>query len=288
MNRYALVPLLGLLLTLVIASPARAGDAFSFKKYGELVKTIPFEELANITRALPRPTWDPSEQVQTNYVGFDFKELLDSAYGRSWITTEELLFTCTNGYEQSIPVNRFLQYSSYLIYSREGGAFELVNKARENKHLKLAPYYLTWDNARDPELRVAGDAFNWPFQVNAVDLIRFKDRFSQMAPAANAPREAIAGFAHFHNFCMGCHSMNGDGGHVASDLNFPVNVTEHHDDALLRKWILDPQSARKGVAMPALFGELKDRPKAADDLIAYLKTMRANKIKPRKKMALPH
>jgi mono/diheme cytochrome c family protein len=78
---------------------------------------------------------------------------------------------------------------------------------------------------------------------------------------------------------MACHTINGEGGGKAPELNYPMSVTEYLAEEWIRKWVLDPRSVRYGTTMPA-FGSRPDGDKLVDDVLAYLKTMARHKQAP--------
>ncbi|MBI3557549.1 MAG: cytochrome c [Deltaproteobacteria bacterium] len=280
MTRFAARLLIASCLSLLASQLACAGDAFVFKDHGKVVRTVSFEELAKISKPQAHNIFEPHESIQVTYQGLDFNALLDAVYGKAWKQAEELLFTCSDGYQPSIPGSRFAQYKSYLTISRDGGAFQLTNRLHNGQLVKLGPFYLIWENAKNEELRTESDTGYWPYQVTTVDLINFADRFPRLAPPTSASKQAKAGFVNFRNYCMRCHSINGEGGRVAPELNYPVNITEYYNEPMLKKWILEPTSVRYRTTMPALGNDLKDRSRLVDDIIAYFKAMRSSKQKP--------
>ncbi len=280
MTRFSARLLTLTLAALFLTQLACANDAFIFKDHGKIVRAITFEELAKIAPPQPHAIFEPHESAAVTYHGLDFNVLLDAVYGKTWRQAEELLFTCSDGYQPSIPGSRFVQHKSILAFSRNGGDFELTNKLHNDERVKLDPYYLIWENNKHPELKTASDTGAWPYQVTTVDLINFNDHFPRLAPPASASKQAKAGFVNFRNYCMTCHSINGEGGRVAPELNYPVNITEYYNETMLKKWILDPTSVRYRTLMPAIGRDLKNRSQLVDEIIAYFKAMRDKKQKP--------
>lgn len=54
---------------------------------------------------------------------------------------------------------------------------------------------------------------------------------------------------YFQTVCSGCHSVGGQGGNVGPALD---GIASRLDAEYLTKWISDPQSIKKGTAMPTL------------------------------------
>ncbi len=156
--------------------------------------------------------------------------------------------------------------------------FTLLNKLQNNELVGLGPFYLVWDNIAHPELKTEGES-DWPYQVTTVDLISFSDRFPNMAPPNGSSDEVKSGFLSLRKHCMPCHTINGEGGGKAVELNYPVSVTEYLKEPWLIRWIDNPTSIRYNTTMPALNPNAKDRETIIRNIIAYLKAMKNNKRK---------
>jgi cytochrome c2 len=251
-----------------------------FKKRGEVVKKLSLDQIEKIIAPKTVTVFEPHESENRQYRGFPVDKLFTAVYGDDWIKTEEILFTCSDGYEATIPSSQFRKYSSYLAYAIPGRKeFTLINRLQNNELVELGPFYLVWDNIHNPELKAEGGS-GWPYQVVAIDLIDFADRFPNTAPPKNSPDEVKNGFRAFRQYCMTCHSINGEGGTKSVELNYPVSVTEYIKEKWLYRWIDNPQSIRYNTTMPALNPQTKDRHRLIKDIIAYLKAMKSNKIKP--------
>ena len=81
---------------------------------------------------------------------------------------------------------------------------------------------------------------------------------------------------------MACHTINGEGGGKASELNYPVSVVEYIKPEYLTRWIENPASIRYNTLMPALAMEIPNRAMVTQEIIAYLRAMSAAKRKPKK------
>jgi hypothetical protein len=79
---------------------------------------------------------------------------------------------------------------------------------------------------------------------------------------------------------MACHTMNGEGGSKAPELNYPTSVTEYLSDKWIRQWVMDPRSVRYNATMPA-FASHPDAGVLVEEVLAYLRTMARHKQKPR-------
>lgn len=224
------------------------------------------------------PIYEPHESRERRYTGIPFRELLTAVYGNDWKKSEEVLFTCSDGYQPSVPVDRFLKHDAILVYEVAGEKFSLNNKLQNEKNIDLNPFYLVWDNVKHPQLKEEGATF-WPYQLTGVDLIQFQDRFPRMAPPPGSASNVKRGYLAFRAKCASCHTVNGEGAPKAVELNYPASVTEYFKPAWLEKWILSPTSLRFNTTMPALEG--KDAKAVAKDIIVYLQAMARHKKPPK-------
>lgn len=270
--------MLKIILVLALITLPLMGETFTFKRRGVTVQAPSLEEMQKKVAPKTLPIFELHDQKEKKYVGIPFSELLSAVYGKDWQATEELLFTCKDGYQPTVPAAEFLKYPSYLSYSIEGQKFVVDNLSQNEKNIDLSPFYLVWDTITHPELRKQGMG-NWPYQVIAVDLVQFKDRFPNLAPPARSSPQVVRGFLTFRSNCLACHSVNGDGAPKSVELNYPVSVTEYYKEAWLEKWILSPTNLRFNSTMPAL--STSDPKKDVKDILAYLKAMAKQKIKPR-------
>jgi mono/diheme cytochrome c family protein len=272
-----------LLPALVAATAAAAGPALAqeitFKDHGRVVRTATLEELKKQVPQQKIKIWDHNEQTEITFTAFPAAAFFDSVYGDKWRKAEELLFTCVDGYQPSIPLARFGQYAAYFAFGREGAtAFTLINNTEKGRLAQLSPLYLIWDTIRAPEIKQS-EVVSWPYQLKAFDLIQFADRFAPLAPPKGASVQAQRGFVEFRQHCMACHSINGSGGKGGPELNYPMNVTEYYNPKFLKKWIGQPTSVRYSSPMPAFKG-LKDSDAVIDAIISYLKAMSEKKRAP--------
>lgn len=238
--------------------------------------------LADIRKRIPvsRITvWEPHEDKNVTYEGFEIGKLFAAVYGDQWQQIDEVLFTSVDGYQPVLPVDRFNKHGGYLVYRRlDQEAFKVQNRFQNESDVPLGPFYLVWDNLRSDELRGEG-ANGWPYQVIGMDLVNFADRFPRLSPPEDASEQAKKGFVAFRENCMACHTINGDGGDKAPELNYPMNVTEYLSEEWIRTWMMDPRSVRYNATMPA-FASHPNPNLLADEVIAYLKAMARRKQKP--------
>lgn len=266
-------------LVLLCAGSALAGDVLELR--GASSARWSRAELAAHVAAQPIRVWDPYERKELTFEGFAMNAVLDATFGERWRKEEELLMTCSDGFQPSIPVARFLGHRAFLAFRRlDQPAFDLTkNDVTPPARVDLAPYYLVWANLDDPAVRAEGD-LGWPYQLVAIEPVHFEARFPKLAPPPDTGAEVRLGFLAFRRHCVQCHSVNGEGGRVGPELNVPMNVTEYWQPAPLRRWILDPPSVRNRAAMPVVAPELADREHMVEQVIAYLTAMAGRKLAP--------
>ncbi len=268
------------LATLVSFSAAAEEQPLGFYNRGKLVGQWSLDALRQAAPAVQISVWEPHEDRNVTYEGFEVSRLFQAIYGDGWKDIEEVLFTCADGYQPSLPTDRFKRYRSFLAYRRlDLQEFKVQNRYQNESDVPLGPYYLVWDNLDSEELRAAG-ASGWPYQVVGVDLVDFADRFPKVSPPKGASQAVRQGFITFREHCMPCHTVNGEGGGKAPELNYPTSVTEYLSDAWIRRWMMDPRSIRYNATMPT-FASHPDPDVLAEEVLAYLKTMAGHKQEPK-------
>lgn len=263
------------------ASLAFAADEkpLSFAARGQPVVQLSMADLREKVPATRITVWEPHEDRNVTYEGFAADKLFDAVYGDRWKQADEVLFTCVDGYQPVLPVERFSRHAAYFVFRRlDQAEFQVQNRYQGESDVPLGPFYLVWSNLESHELRAEG-ASGWPYQVVGVDLVTFADRFPKLSPPSNASEKAKKGFIAFRENCMACHTINGEGGNKAPELNYPTSVTEYLSDSWIRKFMMDPRSVRYDATMPA-FASHPDPDALVDEVLAYLKVMAGHKQVP--------
>lgn len=244
-------------------------QALEFKFKGRPTQSVEQAKFIKNPGSAPVALLEPHLDEVVTYVGVPFNRVMDQAYGKKWRNQEEILFTCADGYQSSIPASKFQHFKAWLVWARKDGkSFEIKNKLQGNETVRLGPLYLVWENQHEPEL-LEGGASDSPYQVVSIDVISFKDRFPKLAPPANSSAAVHEGFLLYRKYCMSCHAIDGEGGKKAPDLKLTKALTRL-SPADLRRWILSPSSVKPGTLMPPFAPKLPTREKAVDSLIAYL------------------
>ena len=268
-------------MVVIAPTPSAAGRSLAFSLRGEAQVVLDLEALRAATPESVVRVFEPYEGQAMSFRALPFDRGLEQVYGSRWREEEELLFTCSDGYQPGFPVQRLLEHRAWLAFERVGSDhFSLLkHESGESKRIGLAPFYLVWSNLDDPVVREEGD-YGWPYQLVGVDLIRARDRFPAMTPANDATAEVLAGFKAFRIHCSRCHTINGEGGKIGPELNIPVSPLEYRDLAWLRQWIDDPHRLLPTARMPALNPSLRNRARTIDEILAYLGAMAKRKLIP--------
>jgi mono/diheme cytochrome c family protein len=262
------------LFTLLAAAIVRADDtALAFRRHGQLVATRELVALKQLAPVQTVRVFEPYERGEVAFVALRFDRVLDALYGAGWRKEEEILFTCSDGYQPTVPVARVLAHEAWLAFAREGAPFSIQKRESGRvQNVSLAPYYLIWENLADAQVRSEED-YGWPYQLVGVELIRSRDRFPHMAPPATAPAQVQDGFNAFRIHCSRCHPVNGEGGKIGSELNRAESPAGRRDPAWLRDWIDDPSRISPATRMERLNPSVPGRDAVIASIIAYLQAI---------------
>jgi len=282
--RYIQFILVVLCSNVLLSAPALSQNHtnIEFRDQGRVVRTLPLTDFGVITAAVPLKIFEAHEKKERTYQAYPVRPLLDHIFGKGWEQAEEIVFTSADGYQPSIPVARFRTHDAYFAFaSGDDAPFTLVNILQNDELIQLGPLYLVWDNLQSKAL-LADGAFGMPYQVIGVELTTLAIRYPNLSPPVHASAQAQRGFLHFRKHCLACHAINGEGGGKAPELNYPTSVVEYLRPEYLIRWIENPVSVRYNTLMPPLAVEIPNRAIVTQEIIAYLRAMRAAKRKPKK------
>lgn len=261
------------------SASAQNSTNVEFKTDGKTVKSLSVEELRTIVPVVSLKVFEAHEKKDRVYRAIPVRPVFDKIFGKDWEKAQEVIFTSIDGYQPSIPVAKFLAHDAYLAFAHDGSEpFTMINTLQNNEKVPLGPLYLIWDNLHSQALLESG-ASDMPYQIKTIAL-SLETPYPHTLPPSGSSAQVQRGFAHFRKYCISCHTINGEGGGKAPELNYPVSVTEYIKPEYLKRWIEQPQSIRYNTAMPALGREIPDRDKVADEIILYLKVMSIRKRAP--------
>ena len=195
--------------------------------------------------------FEAHEKKDRVYRAIPARPVFDKIFGKDWENAQEVIFTSIDGYQPSVPVAKFLADDAYLAFAYDdGGPFTMVNTLQNNEKVPLGPLYLIWDNLHSKALLESG-ASDMPYQIKTIALSQ-QTPYPHTLPPSGSSAQVQRGFAHFRKYCISCHTINGEGGGKAPELNYPASVIEYIKPEYLKRWIEHPQSVRYNTAMPAL------------------------------------
>lgn len=263
------------LLALFLVACGRAAPSGGAEIAVEGAPPIQVETLR--TRLVPVSVDDLYERRRVRFLAVPAVELLDERFGPGWREADEVVFGCADGYRAGVSVERLLRHRAHLALAREDADFSVEKRdGDEVERVPLAPAYLVWE----PVEGGAEVGWEWPYQIVSIEIASEAERYARMRPPEPASPEVARGFATFRTECARCHSINGDGGRVGPELNFPASITEYMDEAWIERFILEPRSVRFRTAMPGLSKHVDDRETRARELVAYLRAMAGRKLPP--------
>lgn len=255
-----------------VAAYAQAqGAALEVRKAGVKEKTLALEVMKDELSSKRLEFYSPFSKKVKRYEGFALRDVLDLAYGEAWTKPEwsDAAFVALDGYQAVGPLDKLNEDGAFLAFrdlDREKG-WEPVGARGADP----GPFFLVWTReGQDTE-----HGYPWPWQVAALDLVRFATRYPEVLPAgAKDGSPAARGFALFKARCFRCHSVNQQGGKIGPELNVPKSVTEYRSKRMVQEFIARPSDYR--VTYMPDHRDLSQR--ELDDLYEYLRLKSRQKV----------
>ncbi len=264
---------LALALAVALAGAASAAEpTLEVKRAGVREKAFTLSELKSSLSSKKLEFYSPFSKKVKRYEGFALKDVLTLAYGDAWTKTEwsDAAFIALDGYQAVGTLSKLNEDGAFLAFrdlDREKG-WEPVGV----RNADPGPFFLVWTK----DGQTTENAYPWPWQIAALDLVRFETRYPEVLPAgAKEGTAARRGFQLFKDRCFRCHSVNNQGGKVGPELNVPKSVTEYRAKKILLEFIRNPSDYRV-TQMP----DHRDlTPRDLDDLYEYFKLKSRQKVK---------
>ncbi|MBF4472270.1 c-type cytochrome [Flavobacterium sp. HJJ] len=179
-----------------------------------------------------------------------------------------IVFECIDGYKPEMPLELFLKAKPYLAFKdvdapKDSNWERIVKNGNE---MNADPFYLVYTS-----VSANNQEYKWPYNVIKFHLEPKNKNIVALQPKDN--ETTMKGFTLFQKHCITCHAINGIGGEMGPELNYPKNVTEYWKENELIDYIVNPASFRHKVKMPTL-GITKQQ---SEEIIDYLKYMSERK-----------
>lgn len=242
----------------------------------EEIHSIDLQEL-NSKKALPETKViasenDPVYHKTKRFNAFALKPFLDNYWHFDKLknTDWKIVFECEDGYKPEMTLEKFLSVNSFLAVSDvdapEGQSWEKLLK--NGNEMIIEPFLLFYDKAVSPDDK----NFKRPYNLTKIHLQPTQtDELSVPTEIA-----AISGYKLYTTHCKTCHAINGIGGTMGPELNYPKSVTEYWKTGELTKYIVNPSAFRYKVKMPSP-GISTEQSK---EIVTYLSYMAGKKEKP--------
>lgn len=179
-----------------------------------------------------------------------------------------IIFECIDGYKPEMPLELFLNTNPFLAFkdvnAPKGSNWEKIVK--NGNEMNADPFYLVYTS-----VPTDNQEYKWPYNVIKFRLESKNKNIEALQPKDD--EEAMKGFVLYQKQCITCHAINGIGGEMGPELNYPKSVTEYWKETELVDYIVDPASFRHKVKMPTL-GITKQESK---EIVDYLKYMSEHK-----------
>jgi cytochrome c2 len=179
-----------------------------------------------------------------------------------------IIFECIDGYKPEMPLELFLKTKSFLAFkdvdAPKGSNWEKIVK--DGNEMNADPFYLVYTSVPTDD-----QEYKWPYNVIKFRLESKNKNIQVLQPKDND--EVMKGFALYEKQCITCHAINGIGGEMGPELNYPKSVTEYWKESELVDYIVNPASFRHKVKMPTL-GITKQE---SQEIVDYLKYMSEHK-----------
>ncbi len=226
------------------AAPTSApGPVLEFRVSGASVAAASLDELE---KALPahdivlRGTefWPSRDK---HYRAFALRDALDYGFGKRWLSSDfsDAAFVALDGYAAVGPLDKLEESGGYLAFKDLDAAsgWEPIGSHKADP----GPFFVVW-TGRDQSTT---NQYPWPWQVAAINLVRFEDQYPRTVPRGAAPGSPERrGYALFKGRCFRCHSVNEEGGKIGPDLNEPMSVTAYRSKRMVKEFIRNPSKYR--------------------------------------------
>lgn len=186
---------------LIILTPvlfaARTGAVepdLEFRLGGKFAAKVSLVELQDHIKSHRVRFFNVLMNKEKNYEAFSLKDVLNFAYQTKWVSDQysDIAFIALDGYEAVSSLGKLREDGGFLAFRDLdlNNVWEPVG----NKKIDPAPFFLIWTGKN----QTTKNAYPWPWQVVALDLLRFEDQYPAIVPkGAEIDSSAYRGFEIF-------------------------------------------------------------------------------------------
>ncbi|TAE33555.1 MAG: cytochrome c [Cytophagales bacterium] len=218
---------------------------------------------------------DPVFHQAKSYRAVPLRTLLEqhTTFSKLDPAQTQIVFECEDGYNPSMSLDLLLKRTPYLaiadLDAPKGQAW--VEAVKNGEVKKVAPFYVVY-----PDVKATEHDYKWPYNLARISLVQTAKEYAAIYP--HDDDTMVKGFGLFQKNCGICHALNGVGGKMGPELNYPKSVTEYwRSTADIKAFVQAPASYRNECKMPAVT-YLAD--KELDEIMRYLTYMALHKQKP--------
>lgn len=183
----------------------------------------------------------------------------------------KVVFECEDGYKPEMNLKQLMLANAFLAFSDvdapKGADWERIVKA--GHEMKAAPFYVVYEKT-DP----TDGSFKWPYNLVKIHFAPANENEAALKPTDES---ALVGYNLFKKHCQTCHAINGIGGVMGPELNYPKSVTEYWKEGEIEGFIVNPAAYRHAVKMP----NLGIKPDEATEIVKYLTHISTRKVEPK-------
>jgi mono/diheme cytochrome c family protein len=250
LNRLLLIYICGFLFKCSTKAHENASQISSIKAGKDSIKvsSFPEEDLEKHFKQFKtkefKVDYDPEFKSSKKFEGlssysFFNKYIIDNQIDTSLF---KVVFICIDGYRATATMQQILDLDAILV-NKDLEADK--SRWKTEDEAKFSPFYFTWTKYQKSLSRP------YPYAITSFQFVEKESQYLAAKPLSTN-KDVVAGFKIFEQKCIKCHAINGEGGILGPELNYPVNITEYWRSDYLKAFIRNPQSVRHQSKMPML------------------------------------